>query len=120
MDSDLVVKQVEAIIEPQEEAPDLEVKKIVGQEPELVTPLQDFYGIEEPSDKQKEQLNLVWNHFNTSSKNKGETLKAISQAQLDMAHPEIGQTRLGQLYNYVRVLNELDSLKSEKAAYETK
>ena len=34
MDQELVVKQVEAIIEPQEEAPDLEVKKIIGQEPE--------------------------------------------------------------------------------------
>lgn len=66
MDQELVVKQVEAIIEPQEEAPDLEVKKIVGQE------------------------------------------------------PEIGQTRLGQLYNYVRVLNELESVKSEKEAYEAK
>lgn len=107
--------------DPPIEQPDQEVRKIenIGGELDFV-PLQKYYGVEELDDKTKSQLSDIWEHFKSQEdiKDVGDVLKAVRAAHMNMVQPEIGQTRLSQLADYVRLLREMNDVKKQKEAYE--
>ena len=81
-------------------------------------PLRDFFGIQDMDRKTQEQLENVWEFFSQDAKNPGEVIKRIKSKQMTIAQPAIGDTMLNQLNNYVRILQQLESVKEMKEAYE--
>ena len=83
------------------------------------TPLQKYYGIEKPEPTQIRQLEEVWNWFSSQEdiKDDGDVLKAVRNAHLDMVAPEVGQTRLSQLSDYVKILKDIRISEKQKEAY---
>jgi hypothetical protein len=81
-------------------------------------PLRDFFGIQDMDRKTQEQLQNVWEFFSKDAKNPGTVLKRIKMQQINLAAPNVGDTRLNQLNNYIRVLQQLSDAKDMKEAYE--
>lgn len=107
--------------EPPAEEPDGSVSKIpIAGENKDFTALQKYYGIEELEDRTREQLLDVLDYYKSldSTKDTGDILKAVREAHLDMVQPEVGQTKLSQLADYVRIIREMESSKKQKQAYE--
>lgn len=81
-------------------------------------PLQDYFGVTDVDRKTQEQLQNVWEYFSRDTKDPGTVLKKIKAQQMNLAQPSIGDTRLNQLNNYVRILQQLNTVKDMKEAYE--
>lgn len=107
----------------------VEIAKVVGLEtpheveslaPDMTEylPLQKYYGMEEIDNKQSDQLKTVWEYYNQNSDSEGETLKRIRDAHMRMVQPEIGQTRLSQLADYVKILKQVESSSKQLQAYQ--
>lgn len=104
----------------EEPAPDTsgEVSKIKTPENPAYEPLQKYYGIEEVDPKQEDQLRTVWEYYSKDAENEGEILKAIRDAQSFLVAPEIGQSRLSQLSDYVKIVKDVESAQAKKEAYQ--
>lgn len=80
-------------------------------------PLKDFYGLKDIDRDSQEKLQSIWEHFTQDAKNPGTVLKKIRIEQMNLVKPNIGDTALNQMYNYIKVLNSLEDAKSMKEAY---
>lgn len=80
-------------------------------------PLKDFYGIKDIDRDTQEKLQTVWEHFAQDAKNPGTVLKKIRIEQMNLVPPNVGDTTLNQMYNYIKVLQNLSDAKSMKEAY---
>lgn len=118
-DSELTVEKIAKIAMPEESN-----KMDVFTSSEMPTnvsefmPLRDFFGIQDMDRKTQEQLENVWQFFSQDAKNPGEVIKRIKSKQMTIAQPAIGDTMLNQLNNYVKILQQLESVKEMKEAYE--
>lgn len=81
-------------------------------------PLKDYFGVGDVDRKVQEQLNNVWTYFAEGEDNPGKVLKKIKASLANLAQPNMGDTRLNQLNNYIRVLQQLNDAKDMKEAYE--
>ena len=81
-------------------------------------PLQKYYGLEEVDAKQSDQLKTVWEYYSKGAEDEGETLKRIRDAHMRMVQPEIGQTKLSQLADYVKILRQVDNSSKQLQAYQ--
>lgn len=110
------IAQVVGLEEP---APDTsgEVSKIPVTN-DAYEPLQKYYGIEEADPKQTDQLKTIWDYYSKGMENEGEILKAIRDAQSFLVAPEIGQSRLSQLADYVKIVKDVESAQAKKEAYQ--
>lgn len=81
-------------------------------------PLIKFFGIENVDQDTQGKLQTVWEHYAKDAKNPGTALNRIKQQLLNMPQPNMGDNRLNMLNNYVRVLQDLDSVKDMKRAFE--
>lgn len=119
--SDLTQK-IQMVIEPEVEAPaDKDVGTIDSDIPNVennYVPLQEYYGIEEPTPDQQKHLSEVWDYFQQESMDRGDVLKAIRDVHNQLVEPEIGQSKLSQLYSYVRINKDIEAAKKEKEAYQ--
>lgn len=107
--------------DPPIEQPDTEVKKIPVEGDNLeYLPLQKYYGVEELDDKTRGQLTDVWEYYKNAEgvEDTGDILKAVRAAHMNMVQPEVGQTKLSQLADYVRIIREMNDVKKQKQAYE--
>lgn len=113
------------------EAPKLEVEVIKVEEipdvqqstqPDIpdtgYIPLQDFMGISNPDEAQKEKLQYIWESF-AKGRDRAETIDAIKGAKYRLSAPEIGEDYLHKLYSYTRLLEDGRSIEKEKKAYES-
>lgn len=66
-------------------------------------PLKEFYGINDLDQESQTKLQAVWEHFIGDSKTPSTVLKKIRMQHINMVEPPIGQTKLEQMYNYVRL-----------------
>lgn len=82
--------------------------------------VQRYYGIEELDPKTTDQLKDVIDYYSSQEETKdtGDILKAIRAAHMNMVQPEVGQTKLSQLADYVRIIREMNDSKKQKEAYE--
>jgi len=118
-EQDLQVRIAKAVgLEESEPDTSGEVSKIVTPEDPAYEPLQKFYGMEEVDPKQQEQLKTVWEYYSKGREGDGEILKAIREAQSFLVAPEIGQTRLSQLSDYVKIVKDVESAQAMKEAYQ--
>ena len=109
------------IQEPPTDEPDGSVSKVVIQgENKDFDALQKYYGVDEVDSKTKNQLLDVLDYYKSleETKDTGDILKAVREAHLNMVRPEIGQTKLSQLADYVRIIREIDNSSKQKEAYE--
>ena len=81
-------------------------------------PLIDFFGVSNIDRKTQEQLQNVWEYYSRNTKNPADVLKNIKMQLHNLAQPQMGDTRLNQLNNYVRILQQLNDAKEMKEAYE--
>lgn len=81
-------------------------------------PLQKYYGLEEVDPKQSDQLKTIWEYYSKDADGEGETLKRIRDAHMRMVQPEIGQTKLSQLADYVKILRQVDDSSNKLQAYQ--
>lgn len=107
----------------------VEIAQIVGLEPpvereapaptvDTFEPLQKYYGLDEVDSKQSDQLKTVWEYYSKDAEHEGETLKRIRDAHMRMVQPEIGQTKLSQLADYVKILRQVDNSSKQLQAYQ--
>lgn len=80
-------------------------------------PLKDFYGVQDLNRESQEKLQTVWEHFAKDAKTPSTVLKKIRIEQMNLTEPNIGDTRLNQMYNYIKILQNLEEAKSMKEAY---
>lgn len=83
--------------------------------------ISQFFGIrpgDPVDDRDREYMSVIWNHFAGQAKTPGEVIRLISRAERQIQPPRDGETRLGKLYTYVRLLEESRSISSELSAYE--
>jgi hypothetical protein len=100
------------------ETPAPEVSKVILPEAQNFQPLQQYYGLDDLTDKQTEQLKVVWDFYSKDAEDVGDILKSIRAAHMNMVQPEIGQTRLSQLADYVTIVKTVDSATKQKQAYQ--
>lgn len=80
-------------------------------------PLKDFYGIKDMDRETQDKLQTVWEHFAKDAKNPGTVLKQIRIEQMNLTPPNVGDSTLNQMYNYIKVLQNLDDAKAMREAY---
>lgn len=80
-------------------------------------PLQDFLGISNPDEGQKDKLDFIWGYF-AKGRDRADTLRAIKEAKSRLSQPEVGETHLHKLYAYTRLLEDARSIEKEKKVYE--
>ena len=107
----------------------VEIAKVIGIQTEATVeiqppnieefePLQKYYGLDEVDAKQADQLKTVWEYYAKDADSEGETLKRIRDAHMRMVQPEIGQTKLSQLADYVKILRQVDNSSKQLQAYQ--
>jgi len=107
--------------EPPKDEPDSSVAKIpVAGENKDFDALRKYYGVDELTENTKGQLLDVLEYYKSleETKDTGDVLKAVREAHLNMVQPEVGQTKLSQLADYVRIIKEMNSSAKQKEAYE--
>jgi hypothetical protein len=80
-------------------------------------PLVQYYNIEHLDQEQQSKLQTVWQHFAKDAKTPSTVLKKIRIEHMNLAQPNIGDTRLNQMYNYIRILQDLNEAKEMKEAF---
>lgn len=80
-------------------------------------PLVKFYNIDNLDQTQQAKLQTVWEHFAKDAKTPSTVLKKITTEHHSMVQPNIGETRLQQMYNYVRILQDIEESSAIKSAY---
>lgn len=81
-------------------------------------PLVQYFGIKDMDRETQDKLHLVWGHFAEGVQNPGTALKRLKQQIYNMPQPNIGDNRLNQLYNYIRVVQQYKDAKDMKEAFE--
>lgn len=81
-------------------------------------PLVQYFGIKDMDRDTQDKLHLVWGHFAEGVQNPGTALKRLKQQIYNMPQPNIGDNRLNQLYNYIRVVQQYKDAKDMKEAFE--
>lgn len=81
-------------------------------------PLQNYMGIDNPKDDQKEKMQYVWDVFGKGRDRAG-TLEAIKDVRHRLSPPEMGETYLTKLWSYARLVDDGRSIEREKKAYES-
>lgn len=126
IEQELQVRVAEAVglsepPQPEDNSGDVRKVQELGEDPGYIA-VQKYYGVEPEAmtDKVKEQLLDVWEYFKNQDEttDTGDVLKAIRAAHMNMVQPEIGQTKLSQLADYVRLLRNINDQKKQKEAYE--
>jgi hypothetical protein len=80
-------------------------------------PLKDFYGIKDLDRGTQDKLQTVWEHFAQDAKTPSTVLNRIRLEHHNLAQPNIGDTRLNQMYGYVRILQDIKESEQLKRAY---
>lgn len=65
----------------------------------------------------KDYMQTIWNYYAEGTKTSGEVIRKISSAERGIAPPMPGESRLGKLYTYVRLLEESKGLNDEIQSY---
>ena len=81
----------------------------------------DVLGMVKPDDSEMDKLQYIWDYFQ-KGRTHDEALDAFYDIKMKMAQPNVmaGETRLHQMYSYVRILNDIRSSEKEKKLYENK
>jgi len=80
-------------------------------------PLKDFFGVQDMDRETQDKLQTVWEHFSKDAKTPSTVLKKIRIEQMNLTPPNIGDSYLNQMYNYIKVLSNLEEAKAMKEAY---
>lgn len=80
-------------------------------------PLKDFYGITELNQENQAKLQTIWEHFAKDAKTPGTVLKKIRVEHMDMMEPNLGDSKLNQMWNYIKILQSLEDAKAMKEAF---
>lgn len=101
-----------------------EQDKLVVGEPDLDSNLgfkvvADVLGMKSPTTEEQDKLGYIWDYFQ-KGRTYDEAIDAFYETKMKMAQPNIslGETRLHQMYSYVRILNDIRSAEKEKKLYE--
>lgn len=118
-DAELTVERIEAVALPEQAKmmADLEKAPMPTQASDY-TPLVQYFGIRDMDRDTQDKLQLVWSHFAKDVANPGTALKRLKQQIYNMPQPNIGDNRLNQLYNYIRVVQQYQDAKDMKEAFE--
>lgn len=118
-EQDLTVEKIEAVALPEQAQmmSDLE-KAPMPTHASDYTPLIQYFGIKDMNRETQDKLQTVWQHYAEDAKNPGTVLKRLKQQIYNMPQPNIGDNRLNQLYNYVRVVQQYKDAKDMKEAFE--
>lgn len=118
-DAELTVERIEAVALPEQAKmmADLEKAPMPTQASDY-TPLVQFFGIKDMNRETQDKLQTVWSHFATDVVNPGTALKRLKQQIYNMPQPNIGDNRLNQLYNYIKVVKQYQDAKDMKEAFE--
>lgn len=81
-------------------------------------PLQDFMGISNPDDSQKDKLQFIWNYYQ-KGRDRADTIVEIKETMHRLGQPPMGEDHLNRLYSYTRLRNESRSINKEIKAYES-
>lgn len=119
LNSELTVEKIAEIALPEETA-----KMQALQNAEMPTnisdykPLIDFFGIQSVDRKTQDQLENVWEYYAKNANSPATVIKRIKTQLYGLAQPQMGDTRLNQLNNYVKILRQLNDAKDMKEAFE--
>lgn len=80
-------------------------------------PLQDFMGMSNADEAQKEKLAYIWSEVG-KGRSREETMEAIKEIRYRLSPPEVGENYLHKLYSYVRLMGEGRAIEKEKKVYE--
>lgn len=118
-EQDLTVEKIEAVALPEQAQMMSDLEK--APMPTLASdymPLVQYFGIKDMNRETQDKLQTVWQHYAIDAKNPGTALKRLKQQIYNMPQPNIGDNRLNQLYNYVRILQQYQDVKDMKEAFE--
>jgi hypothetical protein len=98
----------------------VQVKPLIGGDAQVkATPLTDFLQMDNPTSKEQDQLKEVWEYVldSTKSELRTEQLMAIRHIEQRLAPPRLGQTRLDQLYQYVKLDKQAKSVEKLRDSF---
>lgn len=81
-------------------------------------PLKDYLGIAHPDDEEAGKMKFIWGFFQ-KGRERADALQAIKNTMATLTQPEIGESRLHQMYAYTRLMAESRSIEKEKRVYES-
>lgn len=98
LNADLEVVETPAEEQNSEQTPEL-VKPTAADYPEI----KDYFNLESPTDAQKEKFGAIWEYFAEESKSVGDLMFKMRNLENRLGSPEIGESRLQKMYNYIRI-----------------
>lgn len=119
MDEELTIEKIEEVALPEQARLMSDLSKApMPTHASDYTPLIQYFGINNVDRETQDKLQLVWSHFAKDVQTPGTALKRLKQQMFNMPQPNIGDNRLNQLYNYIRVLQQYQDAKDMKEAFE--
>lgn len=90
-------------------------------EPDFVSmmKLRDFFGIDTPSSKELDNLNNIYSFFNQRDvKSLNDVFREIIKVEQKIGSSPIGISRTRHIWNYLKVLSQIQEYEGLKTSYE--
>lgn len=118
-ESDLTIERIEAVALPEQAQMMADLEKApMPTHASDYTPLVQYFGLQNMNRETQDKLQTIWEHYAQEAKTPGTVLKRLKQQMYNMPQPNIGDNRLNQLYNYVKVVRQYQEAKDLKEAFE--
>lgn len=81
-------------------------------------PLRDFFEMERPDSQESERLGFITKWMKQHGyENKSDLIAKLGTLEREMGAPNLGESRLGRIYNWLKIDSEIESLMKEREAY---
>jgi len=90
---------------------------VVGQDGHLM-PLSGYFNIQNPSGADLDALNYIYKYFNNRVRTIPEMLLGVRGIEQRLGMAALGESRLQQVYKYIKIDAQIADLQNMKQAYE--
>lgn len=76
--------------------------------------LSDYFNTDSPNSSERKKMEAIWEYFSKESENTGDMLYKIRQLENRLASPQLGMTRLQNVFQYITVSNTISSAEKQR------
>jgi hypothetical protein len=77
-------------------------------------PLEKMLGLDDAKPQERQQVKEVWDHFKSDTT--ADKLYQIRSLENKLGVPRLGESRLGKIYNYVKMTQQIKELEDQRNA----
>lgn len=108
------------VTENKDESVTVEVKPTFRESEVKIAPLNNYFDLDRKiSNKEKQQLEQIMEFLeeDTDTKVEGNIYVALRNIEEKLTSPKLGETRIGKIHNYIKVLQEIKQAEKERDSF---